>query len=380
MNERGHGRGRPREKMWRFRGAARCARADRGSSRGSLAAMAQAKRSDRVVAVGDLNGAYDVLVEILLGTEIIDERERWIGGPAHLILIGDIFNRGPNAREIFQLVGELSAKAEKKRGRVTILLGNHETMVALGNEAYCTTEEYLAFATEKQKSAWQKRVDRAMREIYNDYPVGGPIRPILPRLEEWKARHVPGQGALRRAVGPRGEIGRVLRQLPIAVIDQGCVFCHAPITPSWARLGVEGLNRAAREAWETAPKFFADLPQDHLFYAQQGPLWNRRMAKHETARTRRQLDGSLARLEVKRMVVGHTPTNILPHGERGRIALRHDDKLVCIDVGLGRGDPSPCTALVVQDGKGIEWSPLESRLLWKDKSSTRRPRSSKKSS
>lgn len=340
--------------------------------------MADDPSFDRVIAIGDLNGAHQVLRDILLGLELIDERDRWIAHKAHLIQIGDIFNRGPGARDAFHLLMALKSQAKKKASRVTVLLGNHEVMTALGNEAYCTAEEYLSFATAKQKKSWPRRVDLAMREIYRSYPEGGPVLPLAPRVEEWKVRNVPGQAALRRALGPRGDIGRKLRKLPIAVTAGECVFSHATLTPTWARLGIDGLNDAAQEAWKSAPSFFPELPKDHLFYSQKGPLWNRRLMIHETARTRRQLDSSLARLGVQRMVVGHTPTDHIPGGEKGRITLRHDGKLVCIDVQLGRSDPSPRIALVIEDGRGIEWSPDGTRVLWRDRTVTRRTRASAK--
>ena len=328
---------------------------------------------DRIVAIGDLNGAHHVLRDILFGLELIDSRDRWIASRAHLVQIGDIFNRGPDARGAFKLLMSLQKQAKKKASQVTVLLGNHEVMTALGNEAYCTAEEYLSFATAKQKKSWPHRVDQAMRDIYHSYPEGGPVLPLGPRLEAWKVRNVPGRAALRRALGPRGEIGRKLRTLPIAVRSGGCVFSHATLTPTWARLGIDGLEAAVREAWQTAPAFFPELPRDHLFFSQKGPLWNRRLMRHETTRTRSQLDSSLKRLGVERMVVGHTPTDHIPGGEKGRITLRHDGKLVCIDVMLGRMEPSPRIALLIEKGRGVEWSPEGTRVLWRDRT-TRRTR------
>ncbi|MCG8419688.1 MAG: metallophosphoesterase [Proteobacteria bacterium] len=321
---------------------------------------------DRVVAIGDLNGAYDVLRDILLAMDIIDQQNRWIGGRAHLIQIGDVFNRGGRARDALRLLDALRRKAPADGGRVTVLLGNHEVMTVLGNEAYCTTEEYLSFASHRQRRLWPKRVERAMRELYHDHPPDGPILPLEPRLEEWKILNVPGRTAMRRALSSHGELGRIVRRLPIAVIAADCVFCHAAITPVWARLGIDGLNRAAERAWRSSPRFFEDLPHDGIFYAKQGPLWNRQITLRDNARTRQQLDRSLLRLQVERMVVGHTQTENVPGGEKGRIALRHQERLVCIDVGLGREVPSPRTALLIEGGRGLEWTPSGTRVLWQN--------------
>ena len=53
----------------------------------------------RVVAIGDLHGAIVALRTILRGTRLIDRDDRWIGGRAHLVQVGDVFNRGTGGRE-----------------------------------------------------------------------------------------------------------------------------------------------------------------------------------------------------------------------------------------------------------------------------------------
>src|SRR5215207_8409564 len=50
---------------------------------------------ERIVAVGDVHGAYDRLLEILRAAAVIDTRNRWIGGRTHLVQTGDVLDRGP---------------------------------------------------------------------------------------------------------------------------------------------------------------------------------------------------------------------------------------------------------------------------------------------
>ena len=82
--------------------------------------------SERRVAIGDIHGAYDQLVEILLAAEIIDNRERWIAGRALLVQTEDILDRGPQSRRALDLLQRLEREAEDGGGRVLALLGNHE--------------------------------------------------------------------------------------------------------------------------------------------------------------------------------------------------------------------------------------------------------------
>ena len=70
-------------------------------------------RPNRIVAVGDLNGADSVLFDILRGTKLLDARGHWSGGTAELVQLGDIFNRGAGARHAIQLLLRLRGEARR---------------------------------------------------------------------------------------------------------------------------------------------------------------------------------------------------------------------------------------------------------------------------
>ena len=319
---------------------------------------------DRVVAIGDLNGAAGALEAILRGTRLVDRRGAWAGGSAHLIQVGDLFNRGPGARAAFARLRALRRAARAAGGEVTVLLGNHEAMTALGNESYCTVEEYLSFATARERARWKGRVARQMRRLLRDHPPRGPIAPLQPRLDAWSVHHAPGRRELRRELGPRGTIGRALRALPVAIRVGDTAFVHAVPSPRWARRGIDGLNAAARAIWDCAPRFWRDLPRSSLFRAIDGPLWNRAIVARQTRATGVELARTLDALGARRIVVGHTQTRHLPGGARGRIALVHDRRVVCVDVSLGLGPDAPLAALEIQGGRGDEWTPSGRRRLW----------------
>src|SRR5712692_6201985 len=66
---------------------------------------------ERIVAVGDVHGAYEPLVEILRAAGILDRRLRWAGGRAHLVQTGDILDRGPDSRKALDLLRRLEDDA-----------------------------------------------------------------------------------------------------------------------------------------------------------------------------------------------------------------------------------------------------------------------------
>lgn len=82
----------------------------------------------KVAAFSDLHGQYDLTVELLINN-IIDEQFSWDFGKGHLVIVGDVFERGPKENEILWLIFKLEQQALNQGGLVHFLLGNHEYMV-----------------------------------------------------------------------------------------------------------------------------------------------------------------------------------------------------------------------------------------------------------
>jgi hypothetical protein len=101
---------------------------------------------ERVVAVGDVHGDVDALKEVLRLAGLIDAKDRWVGGKAHLVQTGDIPDRGDHTRAAFELLMRLEVEARKAGGRVHPLLGNHELMNMRGDLRYVTPGEFASFA------------------------------------------------------------------------------------------------------------------------------------------------------------------------------------------------------------------------------------------
>jgi len=320
----------------------------------------------KIVVVGDLNGAYDVLVDILRGTKLVGRDLVWRGGRAELVQMGDLFNRGDGGLQALRLLLRLKRQARRVGGKVTVLLGNHEVMSALGHEGYCTEGEYLSFASAQERRAWPARVARALKRLVRRRS-NGILLPIEPRLEAWKIEHVPGRAALRKELGPRGRLGRALRALPVAYQTQGCLFVHAGLLPDWAELGVDGLNERARGAWALAGNRLWSLSKPNLFRNPTGPLWDRSLVRGGV-KARALLIRSLSQLGAVRMIVGHTQTESLAGGRAGSVLLLAGGRLVAVDVGLKSGPNTPRTALILAGPRGLEWTPNKTRVLWNTRS------------
>ena len=73
----------------------------------------------RVVAVGDVHGAYERFAAILHSAGVVDENGRWSGGKTQLVQTGDVLDRGTDTRRCLDLLMRLEGEAKKAGGRCT---------------------------------------------------------------------------------------------------------------------------------------------------------------------------------------------------------------------------------------------------------------------
>jgi len=84
---------------------------------------------ENIAALSDIHGQYNLAVEILKNNGIIDRNLDWNFGKGHLVIVGDVFDRGPKINEMLWLLYKLEIQAKETGGRLHFLLGNHEYMV-----------------------------------------------------------------------------------------------------------------------------------------------------------------------------------------------------------------------------------------------------------
>lgn len=70
-----------------------------------------------------LHGRFDLFAAILKTGEVINDKYEWIYGSNHLVIDGDIFDRGADVLPILWLIYKLEFEAKAVGGRVTTILG-----------------------------------------------------------------------------------------------------------------------------------------------------------------------------------------------------------------------------------------------------------------
>ena len=97
----------------------------------------------KLLAISDLEGQYENTVEFLRNNQVVDEKGAWIWGKGHLVLVGDLVDRGTQVTEVMWLVRRLEREAKKAGGAVHYVLGNHEAMVMAGDTRYVNLKYFV---------------------------------------------------------------------------------------------------------------------------------------------------------------------------------------------------------------------------------------------
>jgi hypothetical protein len=243
----------------------------------------------RVVAIGDVHGAYEPFVAILREAGLIDARDRWIGGSALLVQTGDVLDRGPDSRRVIDLLRKLERSAARAGGGVYALLGNHELMRLTGDWRYVSAREVAAF----------RRGDST------------------------------GADEFRAAFAAAGGYGRwLISHAAIAKIN-GMIFVHGGVSPSVAPLGCRGINAAIETELDdlaAGRNLSTALGNDVS-----GPLWYRGLATEPEDSFASSVGTIFQNLDANGMVIGHT---VSP----GRITTRFAGRVVMIDTGMLGGE------------------------------------------
>lgn len=87
-----------------------------------LPSPARLPKGKRVYAVGDIHGRADLLEKML---RLIDADHLGYRGESHIILLGDYVDRGPNSKDVLDIL----SKGSWKNRRLECLRGNHEDIV-----------------------------------------------------------------------------------------------------------------------------------------------------------------------------------------------------------------------------------------------------------
>lgn len=351
----------------------------------SSASEAEWLTDGRVIAMSDIHGAHADFLALLKGLELIDADGHWLGGEDHLVIVGDVLDRGAESRDVMSLLMQLEAEAKQVGGRVHLLLGNHEIMNLVGDLRYVAADEYARYADMETAQDRSEGLEKFRKHGQN-----GELGEVSLR-EGFNKAHPPGFFGHRKMFSSNGEFGSWLLQRPAVIKVNDSVFVHGGLSPSLSSQSIDDINRLHRQmltdyliaseyfiqsgVLEAATNFF-DQPgtvkktlelkaaetgiseEDQaavkkLFaayrsdiFADDSPTWYRGNVGCSVAVEKDRLSTLLHGFSAKRLVVGHTPT------ASRSIESRFDGMLIRVDTGMlksrYRGQAS---AAIIKDDK-----------------------------
>jgi hypothetical protein len=337
---------------------------------------------ERVVAVADVHGAYEPMLKALQNAAVVAEDLSWSGGKAHLVIVGDILDRGPDSRQVMDLLMQLEGEALAAGGRVHVLIGNHEAMNLTGDLRYVSLAEYAAFAeeeTREERRHWFRRYSQ-LRSFASGGSRGTRV--------QFEQNFPAGFFAYRRAFASDGKYGAWLLKKPLVVVINGTAFVHGGLSQMIADIGLDGVNGRMRDdlaEYVRQSEFLVEagvlLPTDsfhdhpklvsnhkardddpaglqiakqallRLFtsdvHALNGPLWYRGNVMCSERVEEHKLNRVLEAIGADRVVIGHTPT------PGRRVLQRIDGRIIEIDTGMLNNYYGGSANVLTIDSNGI---------------------------
>lgn len=257
---------------------------------------------NKVLSLGDIHGHYAALVKYLKVNKIVDAHLNWIWGDGHLVMQGDLVDRGNQVTECLWLVYNLDIQARRVGGQVHLLLGNHEVM-ALTDDTRYLNRKYEFFSN----------------YFFTNYADFFSAKTLL---------------------------GKYLRTRNTTIMINGIIYSHAGISPKvlQEKLSLHSINKILRSYIQNPLQAKRD-DLKALITNVNGPLWYRGYVFEigdVVMITQNEVDSILQFYDANKLIVAHT--------EVDQVVALYNEKVIAIDVPIRMKDCIP-EGLLLQGGQ-----------------------------
>ncbi len=240
---------------------------------------------NKIIAISDIEGEFEVLYKFLLNNKVIDEKFNWTFGNGHLVLNGDFFDRGLHVTECLWLIYDLEQKAKLNGGKVHFILGNHEIMNMNGDIGY-VANKYIenTFLIKENYKNWYTTKTELGRWLQT--------KNIMEKIGEYLFVH--------------GGISMELSDLNLSIVE---------------------INNLARPYY-FKKKEINELQKEYiLFDSETSPFWYRGIAKEVLSK--KEIEMMLNKFNVTKMIIGHTITE--------KVEYLYSERVIKIDTKHSEG-------------------------------------------
>jgi hypothetical protein len=242
---------------------------------------ARFRNVSKIFTISDIHGQVELFKQILINNGVVDLDGNWTWDDGHLVILGDVYDRGDYVNEVLYMIMHLEYQARRSGGQVHFLIGNHEAMVLLGDLRY-VTDKYLAVAETFETT-------------------------------------VPG------LYGNNTLLGKWLRSKNTIIQINDVLFVHGGIHPTIMDVfkSPRRLNKFIRENLDTPWETIKSDTLLTLAFRWNGPLWYRGffLPDGQPEVSRQDLEEILNRFKVNRIITGHTTMDSISTFYNGRIIM-----------------------------------------------------------
>lgn len=244
-------------------------------------------QASNIAVLSDIHGQFDVMAQLLKANAVVDADNNWTFADGHLVIVGDVMDRGDKVTESLWLLYQLEQQAEQAGGKVHLLLGNHETMIFYNDLRYIN-----------------KKYQQVAEMLGTDYT---------------------------GLFAEDSVLGQWLRTKPVLVQVNDMLFVHGGLHPDYLSLGLSmaEVNEQYRQSLGLSKDALKEVPVLSFLYGSLGPLWYRGYFRSDNGITEPLLQQLLTTLNVARIVVGHTSME--------GVFSHFDGRVISVDSNIKRG-------------------------------------------
>ena len=244
------------------------------------------KDVSEIVALSDIHGQYDLAIEILKNNKIIDDSLHWNFGNGHLVVVGDVFDRGEKVNEVLWFLYKLESEAKDAGGKVHLTLGNHEYMILHKDLRYLHVNYILT----------SQLLNQDYDELYSNKTI----------------------------------IGRWLRSKSTIIKINDNIFVHGGISKEFISTNgfeLDSLNETMRKSIDRSREEMRSTDFYTNFYGSDGPIWYRGYFYDNLKK--REISRLLKKMKSNHIVVGHCSNK--------EVVSLYDNKIFGVDSSIKLG-------------------------------------------
>lgn len=230
---------------------------------------------EKIFVTSDIEGNFNAFYSMLVGSGIMDKEYNWTFGNGHLVIAGDMVDRGNNVMPCLWLLYKLEQDAKEVGGKVHFILGNHDVMNIQLDVRY-VRPKYIKLAKILSGEENEKKAYQFLMSKNNE-------------LVKW----ITTKNAVEK-------IGKNL-------------ILHGGISPDVvdAKLSINEINNLVRKhITEHLIREPGDNNRANLVFGRMGPLWYRGLVinykEHYEKVSLGELNEILKFYDVDHIIIGHT--------------------------------------------------------------------------